>query len=153
MLLKDPMTSGKTVRKILENAMNQDKTFSTQAVCMLGEFLQQEQQYEQAVVLLTKYLTINPSSRLHQLLGDCYINLQKDEDAYQHYTTALRLDPNNQRASEGLNNIGSCSLSRKESYYTCVGETSYTSPGASASDDDIFIPNDTDPWPNNNSFQ
>ncbi|RZC31825.1 TPR 11 domain containing protein [Asbolus verrucosus] len=152
-LLKDPMTSGKTVRKMLEKAVEQDKTFSTNAVCMLAEFLEQEQQYDQARQLLMKYIEQHPSSRLHQLLGDCFVNLQKDDDAFHHYNVALRLDPTNQRATEGLNNIGrNLSLSKRDSYYTCVGET-YTSQGTSASDQDVFLESDPDPWPANNSLE
>jgi anaphase-promoting complex subunit 7 len=152
-LLKDPMTSGKTVRKLLEKAVGSDKNISTNAICMLVEYLEQEQQYEQARQLLTRFIDHNPSSRLHQLLGDCYVNLQKDDEAFHHYNVALRLDPNNQRATEGLNSIGrNLSLSKRDSYYTCVGETSYTSPGTSEADEEIFPQNDTDPWPANNSF-
>lgn len=153
-LLKDPMTSGKTVRKLLEKAVGQDKTLSTKAVCMLVELLEREQQYDQARQLLLKYIERHPTSRLHQLLGDCYVNLQKDDEAFHHYNVALRLDPANQRATEGLNAIGrNLSLSKRESYYTCAGETSYTSPGTSASEDDIFVPTDSDPWPTNNGFE
>jgi anaphase-promoting complex subunit 7 len=68
-LLKDPMTSGKTVRKLLEKAVGSDKNISTNAICMLVEYLEQEQQYEQARQLLTRFIDHNPSSRLHQLLG------------------------------------------------------------------------------------
>ncbi|XP_044272274.1 anaphase-promoting complex subunit 7 [Tribolium madens] len=152
-LLKDPMTSGKAVRKLLEKAVGQEKTFSTKAVCMLVELLEQEQQYDQARQLLLKHVEQHPTSRIHQMLGDCYVNLHKDEEAFHHYNVALRLDPANQRASEGLSCIGrNLSLSKRESYYTCVGETSYTSPGTSASEDDVFVQNDTEPWPTNMSF-
>ncbi|EFA09646.1 anaphase-promoting complex subunit 7 [Tribolium castaneum] len=152
-LLKDPMTSGKTVRNLLEKAVSQDKTFSTKAVCMLVELLEQEQQYDQARQLLLKHVEQHPTSRIHQMLGDCYVNLNKDSEAFHHYNVALRLDPSNQRATEGLSCIGrNVSLSKRESYYTCVGETSYTSPGTSASEDDVFVQNDTEPWPTNMSF-
>ncbi|KAJ8938708.1 hypothetical protein NQ318_007996 [Aromia moschata] len=149
-LLKDPMASSKTVRKTLEKAVSQDKNGTTNALCMLAEFLEQEQQYEQASQLLLKHIEIQkPSSRLHQLLGDCFVNLQKDNEAFNHYNIALRLDPTNQRATEGLNNIGrSLSLSKRDSYYTCVGgETSYTPQGTNSSDHEVDPESDTDPWP------
>lgn len=149
-LLKDPMASNKTVRKTLERAVSQDKNGSTNALYMLVEFLESEQQFEQASQLLLKHLdTQKPSSRLHQLLGDCFVNLQKDDDALHHYTISLKLDPNNQRATEGLNNIGrSLSLSKRDSYYSCVaGETLYTSQGTNSSDHEVDPESDTDPWP------
>ncbi|KAJ8931903.1 hypothetical protein NQ314_015172 [Rhamnusium bicolor] len=149
-LLKDPMASSKTVRRTLEKAVSQDRNGLTNALCMLVEFLEQEQQYEQASQLLIKHIeTQKPSSRLHQLLGDCFVNLQKDDEAFHHYTIALKLDPTNQRATEGLNNIGrSLSLSKRDSYYTCVaGETSYTSQGTNSSDHEVDPESDTDPWP------
>ncbi|KAJ8920240.1 hypothetical protein NQ315_011901 [Exocentrus adspersus] len=149
-LLKDPMASSKTVRRTLEKAVSQDKNGSTNALCMLVEFLDQEQQYDQASQLLLKHIeTLKPSSRLHQLLGDCFVNLQKDDEAFQHYTIALKLDPSNQRATEGLNNIGrSLSLGKRDSYYTCAaGETSYASQGTNPSDHEVDPESDTDPWP------
>ncbi|XP_057662678.1 anaphase-promoting complex subunit 7 [Diorhabda carinulata] len=149
-LLKDPMAASRTVRKILEKAVSQDKTGATNALPMLVEFLEGEQQYEQASQLLLKHIeTQKPSSRLHQLLGDCFVNLQKDDEAFHHYTTALKLDPTNQRSTEGLNNIGrSLSLSKRDSYYTCVaGETSYNSQGTNSSDHEVDPESDADPWP------
>ncbi|KAG5873680.1 Anaphase-promoting complex subunit 7, partial [Gonioctena quinquepunctata] len=151
-LLKDPIASNKTIRRTLEKAVSIDKTGSTNALCMLVEFLEGEQQYEQASQLLLKHIQMQkPSSRLHQLLGNCFVNLQKDDEAFHHYTVALKLDPTNQRANEGLNNIGrSLSLSKRESYYTCVaGETSYTSQGTNSSDREVDPESDTDPWPAN----
>lgn len=141
------MASGKTVRRTLEKAVSHDKTSSTNALFMLVEFLEGEQQYDQASQLLLKHLeTQKPSSRLHQLLGDCFVNLQKDDEAFDHYNLALNLDPTNQRATEGLNNIGrSLSLSKRDSYYTCVGgETSYNSQGTNSSDHEVDPESDTD---------
>ncbi|CAG9836544.1 unnamed protein product [Diabrotica balteata] len=147
-LLKDPMASSRTVRKILEKAVAQDKTGVTNALPMLVEFLESEQQYGPASHLLLKHIeTHKPSSRLHQLLGDCFVNLQKDDEAFHHYTLALKLDPTNQRATEGLNNIGrSLSLSKRDSYYTCVGgETTYNSQVTNSSDPDVDVES-VDPW-------
>ncbi|CAH1170860.1 unnamed protein product [Phaedon cochleariae] len=155
-LLKDPMASSKTVRRTLEKAVSLDKTGSTDALHMLVEFLEGEQQYEQASQLLLKHIsTQKPSSRLHQMLGDCFVNLQKDDEAFHHYTVALKLDPANQRANEGLNNIGrSLSLSKRDSYYTCVaGETSYISQGTNSSDHEVDPESDTDPWPANGDIE
>lgn len=149
-LLKDPIASSRTVRKTLERAVALDKTGSTNALSLLVEYLESEQQFEQASQFLLKHIeTQKPSSRLHQLLGDCFVNLQKDDEAFHHYTIALKLDPTNQRATEGLSNIGrSPSLSKRESYYSCVsGETLYTSQGTNSSDHEVDPESDTDPWP------
>ncbi|XP_076266881.1 anaphase-promoting complex subunit 7 [Rhynchophorus ferrugineus] len=106
-LLKDPMPNIKNIKRILEKAVSQDKTGSTNALSMLMELLEKEQQYDQALKVILKAMeTQKPSSKLYQLLGDCYINVQNDEDAFKCYTTALKLDPNNQRATDGLYNIG-----------------------------------------------
>ncbi|XP_066247713.1 anaphase-promoting complex subunit 7 [Euwallacea similis] len=146
-LLKDPVASIRNVRRILEKACAQDKNGNTNAVYMLTELLIREQQYEQAVKMLTKVLeTQTPTSRLHQLLGECYANLQKDEDAFNHYTVALRLDPQNQRATEGLNNIGtSVSVSKKDVFYSCADES--CSSRRTNSDHEADAESDTDLWP------
>lgn len=148
------MASNRTVKRTLERAVAQDKNGNTNGLSMLVEFLESEQQFEQASQLLLKHIeTQKPSSRVHQLLGDCLINLQKDDEAFHHYTIALELDSNNQRATEGLNNIGrSLSLSKRDSYYSCVaGETLYSSQGTNSSDHEVepeLDPeSDTDPWP------
>ncbi|CAG9858903.1 unnamed protein product [Phyllotreta striolata] len=147
-LLKDPMASSKTIRRTLEKAVSLDKSDSTNALYMLVEFLQREQQHEQASQLLLKRLQARePTSRLHQLLGDCFINLKMDDEAFDHYNVALNLDPTNQRATEGLNNIGrSLTMSKRDSYYTCVGgETSYcNSQGTNSLDLDGEAESDTE---------
>ncbi|CAH0554575.1 unnamed protein product [Brassicogethes aeneus] len=143
-LLKDQMASQKCIRKYLEKAVMQDKNLTTNALSMLVEFLEQENQHEEASQILLKHIETNPTSRLHQLLGDCFVNLQKDNEAFHHFTTALKLDPNNQRATEGLNNIGRVSL--RDSYYSC-GDASYNSTQATTSSDHEADPeSDTDPW-------
>lgn len=34
------------------------------------------------------------------------MHLQREDEAFEHYSTALRIDPNNQRAQEGISNMG-----------------------------------------------
>lgn len=145
--LKGQLASSKIVKKYLEKAVTKDKNGSTNALTTLVEFLQQESQYEQATQLLLKHIEHQPTSRHHQLLGDCYVNLQKDNEAFDHYMIALRLDPNNQRATEGLNNIGrTMAQSKQESYYSC-GDISYGSQVSTCSDHEADPESDTDPWP------
>lgn len=38
--------------------------------------------------------------------GDVLILLHKEEEAFEHYSIALRIDPTNQRAHEGINSMG-----------------------------------------------
>lgn len=101
-LLKDPTASTKNVRRILEKACSIDKNGATNAIYMLSELLIRESQYDDVIQMLTKVLeSQTPTSKIHQLLGECYANLMKKEEAFNHYTVALRLDPQNQRATEG----------------------------------------------------
>ncbi|KAL3268925.1 hypothetical protein HHI36_008012 [Cryptolaemus montrouzieri] len=151
-LLKDPVGNSKNIKKVLEKAITHDKEASTTAVILLVLFLQQESQFEQAKHLLLKQIENHPSSRLYQLLGDCYTNLSKNEEAFDSFNTALRLDPYNQRAIEGLNLIGpNPGNSKRDSYYTCVGD-SCPSQSTLASDHDIDALSDSDIWPNNSEM-
>lgn len=147
-LLKDPMASTKNIKRILERASAQDKSGHTNALYMLVELMERDQQYEQAIQMLLKAIeNQKPTSRMHQLLGDCYVNLQKDDDAFNQYTIALKLDPQNQRATEGLNNIGrSLSLSKRDQYYSCGDETPYNSRRTN-SDHEGDPESDNELWP------
>ena len=96
------MASLKNIIRILERASAQDKMGHTNALYMLVDIMTRDQQHEPAIQMLLKAMeTQKPTSRMHQLLGDCYVNVQKDDDAFNHYTIALKLDPQNQRATEG----------------------------------------------------
>lgn len=138
------------MRKVLEKAVSLDKNCLTNAIYTYVEFLEQEQQYEQAINLLFKHIETNPTSRMHQLLGDCLVNTRRDNEAFHHYTVALRMDPNNQRATEGLNAIGGgVGLNKKDSYYR-TGETSHNSQAANASDQEADAESDSDMWATGN---
>ncbi|XP_019773037.1 anaphase-promoting complex subunit 7 isoform X2 [Dendroctonus ponderosae] len=139
-LLKDPLATMKNTRRILEKVVEQDKQGHTDAVYMLADLLIREQQYDQATQILLKALdTQKPTSKLHQLLGECYANLQKDDEAFNNYTIAMRLDPQNQRATEGLNNI-----ERRERFYSTT-ENSYSSRRAN-SDHEADAESDSELW-------
>lgn len=77
-------------RNVLDRAIASDPNY-TPPVCLLAEQLEQEQSYDEAVALLKRHVEINPSSRVHQMLGDCLVRLQKDDEAFVHYSIALRL--------------------------------------------------------------
>lgn len=166
-LMKDPITSSKVIKRLLAKAIATDLTH-TPAVVLLAEQYEQEQQYEEASQLLLRHVAVRPTSVVHQMIGDNFARMQKDDDAFNHYCIALRykkfldkrtflmhpfyrLDPNNQRATEGLNNIGrsmSMCLNKRDSYYVSTGESSsYVSQGLSASDHDPDPESDTEQWP------
>ncbi|KAF5308497.1 hypothetical protein FQR65_LT06162 [Abscondita terminalis] len=150
-LLKDPMNISRA-RSILERVITSDLNY-TRAVCMLAEQLEHEQSYDEAIALLKRHSEVNSSSKVHQMLADCYRRLQKDDEAFEHYNTALRLDPQNERALEGINNIGRSPPANKmdSNYYMSVeGEsTPYTSQAQTGSDHEGDGDSDTDHWPNN----
>lgn len=147
------MTSCK-VRSYLERALSIDPTYST-AVYLLAEYLE-ENHPDDACALLKKHAETNPTSTAHQILADYLLRHQRDDEAYEHYNAALRLDPEHQRALEGLNNIGrSLSGSKLDSsyYVSAIGDTStFNSQAQSQSDHDQDQESDTDPWPANSEF-
>lgn len=101
-LLKDPLAPTKNTRRILEKVVEHDSQGHTEGVFMLAELLMREKQFNQAIQVLSHALeTRKPSANLHLLLADCYVNLQKPDEAIKNYTTAMRLDPDNQLATEG----------------------------------------------------
>nr|CAI5840221.1 unnamed protein product [Callosobruchus analis] len=154
-LLKDPMASGKALKKVLEKAVSLDKNGLAGALPMFAEYMMSDQQYEQAVELIQKHMdSLQPTSKLHQLLADCFVALRKDEDAFTHYNLALKLDPNNQKATEGLNNIGTSMSAKKiDSYYSSMfdGTPYQQTPSSTAknnlSDHEADPESDTDAWP------
>lgn len=151
--MRDPMTSCKA-KSYLDRALSVDPTYST-AVYLLAEYLE-ENNAEEACAILKKHAEAHPSSTAHQILADYLSRHHRDDEAFEHYNTALRLDPDNQRAIEGLNNIGR-SLPRmnlESTFYTsAVGDTStFNSQAQSQSDHDQDQESDTDPWPSNAEF-
>lgn len=149
--MKDPVTFGRA-RSVLDRSLAADASY-TSTISLLAENLDREQRHEEACVILQKHVEKYPSSRTHQLLADCYARLQKDDEAFTHYNAALRLDPHNQRAMEGLNTLGRSPSKLDSSYYMSVtGESSsYTSQGQSVPSDELEE-SDSDPWQSNNDF-
>lgn len=60
------------------------------AVYLLCEIYDIEMAPEAAYQLLTKHIEQNPTSRLHQLLGDVLVRLNKEDKAFEHYNIALK---------------------------------------------------------------
>ncbi|XP_075231419.1 anaphase-promoting complex subunit 7-like [Lycorma delicatula] len=102
-LMKDPVAVCKA-KSLLEKALLQDESYLP-AVYLLAEIHEQEMNLEGAVALLEKQVSITPTCRLHQMLGDLLGRLNEEAKAFDHYHTALSLEPNNQRALEGMNRL------------------------------------------------
>lgn len=87
--MKDPITSPKVIKRLLEKALTADP-MHTPAVTLLAELHEQEQQYEEASQLLLRHAATKPSSVVHQMIGDNFARLQRDDEAFNHYCIALR---------------------------------------------------------------
>ncbi|XP_015747828.1 PREDICTED: anaphase-promoting complex subunit 7-like isoform X2 [Acropora digitifera] len=89
---------------MLEKSLAQDETY-TDAACLLAEILGKKQQYDKAIALLRKHMMYDRTPRLHQLLGD-YLALTSDyQEALDHYTQALSMNPGDSKAREGIQNV------------------------------------------------
>lgn len=146
---KDPMT---TVKPFLEKALTINPAY-TPAVLLLAEHLDQEENLEEEYKLLKRHAELVPSSRVHQLLGDVLMRLRREIEAFEHYTIALRIDPNNQRAQEGLNLTGRQYTAKlKSGYYVTVvsGNSSSTDTQDISTERD---PDATEGWPQNQDFE
>ena len=62
-----------------------------------------QKKWEDAIVYLKKSVKYKEDvAQTHLLLGQCYQNLNKKEDAIREYKRALQLDPKNEQAKKGL---------------------------------------------------
>jgi hypothetical protein len=74
------------------------------AIVGLGEVAMQQGLYDAAIKHLKRAVKLaKGSSRIHTLLGECYLNSGKDKLAEASFKKALQLDPDNSRAREGYN--------------------------------------------------
>lgn len=119
-LMKDPVTVCKA-KSILEKALAQDEMYLP-AVYLLAEIYEQEMALESAITLLEKQVELQPTCKLHQMLGDLLARVHEEEKALDHYSIALNLDPNNRRALEGMHRIDNSSSKLDTSYFLTVGE-------------------------------
>ncbi|CAK9830696.1 Anaphase-promoting complex subunit 7 [Anthophora retusa] len=66
----------------------------------VAEIYEQEMNLEAAIALLERQVEIQPTCKLHQMLGDLWARVHNEEKALDHYAIALNLDPSNRRALE-----------------------------------------------------
>ena len=146
--MKDPVMIMRA-RDLLERARAADPSYQP-SLWLLAELLEQDQRHEEACTILMKHLDTYPSARTYQLVGDCLVRLHREDEAFTYYNYALRMDPTNQRAIEGLNNMGRPQSSKMDTnYYTPVGgeNSSYVSQGTNiSSDHDNDAESDSDAW-------
>lgn len=87
-MAKVPLNSAKVIR-LLQKAVTADLGYAP-AVFLLAEQFDQEQRYDEARELLLRHASVNPSSRVHQMIGDYYAKLVEDTEAFNHYCIALK---------------------------------------------------------------
>ena len=66
---------------------------SSEELVKLGVEKLDAKQYEKAIELFSKAADENPSASIHAVIGDCYWQQQKLDQADIHYRRALELDP------------------------------------------------------------
>jgi len=103
-MCRDTLTVTKA-KLYLERAFNQDITYLP-AVNMMVEILEREGQYTASIQLLLK-LTENScsSSQIHLKLAELLCKANNEDKAAEHFAIALRLDPNNRDAKDGLSRL------------------------------------------------
>ncbi|XP_015111054.1 anaphase-promoting complex subunit 7 [Diachasma alloeum] len=119
-LMKDPVSVPKA-KNLLEKALAQDESYLP-AVYFLAEIYEQEMNLERAIELLERQVDIQPTCKLHQMLGDLWARVHNEEKAIDHYAIALNLDPSNRRALEGMHRLDNTVSKFESSYYMTVGE-------------------------------
>lgn len=87
-LMKDPVTVSKA-KNLLEKALNQEETYLP-AVYFLAEIFEQEMNMQAAIDLLEKKAEAQPTSKIHQMIGDLYARVHNAEKALDHYALALK---------------------------------------------------------------
>ncbi|GAB1607142.1 anaphase-promoting complex subunit 7-like [Argonauta hians] len=102
-LSEEPTTAIKA-KQYVEKAMKLDSSY-LEAVYVMTVILGKEQQYDKAIELLRKTLVHHNTCHLHQMLGDFLSQTNEALEAVNHYSIALRMDPANLPAKEGIQRI------------------------------------------------
>lgn len=102
-LSKEPVNMSKAM-PYLEKAMKLDAN-NLEPVYLMAEILKHFHNYDKGVALLKTYLQHHSTCRLHQLLADFLTHTGEHQEAMDQFTKALRLDPSNTRAREGIERV------------------------------------------------
>lgn len=86
--MKDPVSLGKA-KNLLSKALAQEETYLP-AVYLLAEVYEQEMNLTAAIELLERQTELQPTCKLHQILGDLCSRLHLEEKALEHYTISLK---------------------------------------------------------------
>jgi len=102
-LAKEPFTLEKA-KGYLEKALKLDINY-LDAVYIMAEILEQQQQFDKAMEVLRNHLHKHSTSRLHEMLANMLAHTNDSQAALDEYNIALVMDPTNQRAREGLERV------------------------------------------------
>ncbi|KAL7301170.1 hypothetical protein TKK_0006141 [Trichogramma kaykai] len=120
-LMKDVVTVSKA-KNLLEKAISQDESFLP-AVYALAKIYEQESNLELAIELLEKQAEVQPTCKIHQMLGDLWGRIHNAEKALDHYAIALNINPSDRRVLEGMHRLESTSNAMdSSSYYMTVSD-------------------------------
>ena len=86
--MKDPVTVSKA-KNLLEKALSQQESYLP-AVYHLADIYEHEMNIESAIELLEKQTEINPTYKIHRMLGDLWARIHNAEKALDHYAIALK---------------------------------------------------------------
>jgi anaphase-promoting complex subunit 7 len=93
-----------TARKALNKALSIDNS-CLDSVRALAQLNVMEAKHQQALGLLEKYLAVHDSEALHTLMGDVLANLERYDEAMNHYQKALHLSPGCAPAKAGMERL------------------------------------------------
>eukprot|EP00111_Clytia_hemisphaerica_P009085 TCONS_00026638-protein len=88
-------------KAMLKKALTHDPSYLP-AVYQLVELFMKGDEFQGASELLSKQLESQQTSTLHQLYADCLKETGNTSESMDQYNKALRLDPENMKALEGL---------------------------------------------------
>lgn len=87
-LLADPAMKPKA-KIVLEKALELDRNYM-HAIQLLVELLLDEDNTEEAIKLMTRVITVQPTSKLLSMLGDIYMSISEPMRAVEYYTKAIK---------------------------------------------------------------
>jgi len=112
-LLKEPLAVARA-KTLLERAAGAGHL---PAVYLLVDLLEREGAQDKAVTLIKKSLQYEGSGKLHQLLAELLAKQGLEEEAMEHYSLALSLNPKDEAAQAGLQRIEAANEGGLEASY------------------------------------
>eukprot|EP00057_Strongylocentrotus_purpuratus_P013418 XP_011667892.1 PREDICTED: anaphase-promoting complex subunit 7 [Strongylocentrotus purpuratus] len=103
LLARDRLSMDKA-KSLLDKMLLQDPNYLP-AIYLMVDILNEEQKYSDAINLIRKQLEQQSTSQLHQMLGDCLALNTEPQEALDQYSIALSMDPNNDKALQGMHKV------------------------------------------------